>query len=298
MTLSLFGDGPASVAALAAILDRDHYLGATTRGFGWRDEFGCLVLAPPTARHIPGHWLELSRWCLTGVKNGGSRQWSRVARWLRKHHPTTTVVSYSDPSAGHTGSLYRACNWLWAPTWHRVVPPPTAGGSWDGVTIQAVKDRWIFPLRRDARRVTLLRCDDSYVKRFPWCEYNEPHGADYTTAIPAMIGSRIVAVLTDDLRRAPWKGNANPVAGHCYVASEALWHTIGGPASSWRPSFIRHEGAPHWYLTHKTGRVIDLTAAQFNSAPPYADGRRAAFLTQHPSKRARILMSRLTEITR
>ena len=36
----------------------------------------------------------------------------------------STVVSYSDPSAGHTGSLYRACNWIWAPTWLRLRPPP------------------------------------------------------------------------------------------------------------------------------------------------------------------------------
>ena len=185
MTLSLFGAGPVAVDSLRVELDANHYLGATSRGFGWSDGWGCLVLAAPTSRHLPGEWLELSRWCLNGQPNGGSRQWSIVSRWLRRHHSATTVISYSDPSAGHTGSLYRACNWLWAPTWHRIVPPPSGLGSWDGITKQGVKDRWVFPLRKDPKRLEILRTDASYIRRFPWCEYKEPRGADYKAATAA-----------------------------------------------------------------------------------------------------------------
>jgi hypothetical protein len=152
-----------------------HYLGPTSRA---RHVFvatrGALVVAAqtwrlPAARHLPndGTWLELSRWCLTphAGKNAGSQQHGWVRRWLTANSEATTLVSYSDPSAGHTGSLYRACNWTWAPTWHRLRPPPTGGGSWDGRTQQAVKDRWVFPLRADGRRAEVLSLKDAAAER-------------------------------------------------------------------------------------------------------------------------------------
>ena len=145
------------------ILTEKHYLGPIGRGIAWQDELGVLVLTTPTARHIPQHWLELARWCLYGVKNGGSMQWARVARALRasaQHAKFTTVVSYSDPSVGHTGALYKACNWQWAPTWHRLRPPPSGNGNWGGGA-QSVKDRWVFPLRDDAERDEVLRVKDT-----------------------------------------------------------------------------------------------------------------------------------------
>lgn len=167
---SLFGPvkGPCPVEWVNPVLSERHYLGPINRGFAWSDEFGVLVLANPSARFLPQQrWLELVRWCLFGERNGGSRQWARVSRWLRRERPdVTTVVSYSDPSVGHTGALYKACNWRWAPTWHRLRPPPTGNGSWDGVKGQAVKDRWIFDLLPDSERAEILRVkDDSIVKR-------------------------------------------------------------------------------------------------------------------------------------
>lgn len=163
------------VDTVAAYLDANHYLGRARRGLAWSDEYGVLVLAPPTSRRLPGDWLELSRWCLTGERNGGSRQWARVARYLRDERPdVTTVVSYSDPSVGHTGALYKACNWLWAPTWHRLREPPTGNGSWDGKTPSAAKDRWVFPLRRDPRREPLLIPHDESLLRADCPRYVEP----------------------------------------------------------------------------------------------------------------------------
>lgn len=154
------------VREAGAFLDANHYLGAATRGSAWWDEFGVAVLANPSARYLPQYrWLELIRWCLLpGIPNSGSRQWSRIAKWLRRERrDITTIVSYSDPSVGHTGSLYRACNWRHAPTWHRLRPPPSGNGSWDGETRQAVKDRWIFELRRDPEREEILRVKDEAV---------------------------------------------------------------------------------------------------------------------------------------
>jgi hypothetical protein len=165
------------------VLTERHYLGPIDRGFTYRDEFGVMVFANPSSRRLPqDRWLELVRWCLYGAKNGGSQQWRRVVLWLRQTRPdVTTVVSYSDPAQGHTGALYRACNWLWAPTWHRLRPAPSGHGKWtkDG-KIEAVKDRWVFCLASDDQREGLLAVQDVALKRkMPWAEYREKRGGDY-----------------------------------------------------------------------------------------------------------------------
>jgi len=159
---------------VAKILSERHYLGPTTRGFAWLDEYGVIVLASPSSRHLPTDWLELTRWCLNGEPNAGSKQWSKVVQYLMKSHSATTVISYSDPSVGHTGALYKASNWLWAPTWQRLRPPPSQGGSWDGKKRQSVKDRWVYPLRPDPRRQSVLRVNDESLQRKGCPSYQEP----------------------------------------------------------------------------------------------------------------------------
>jgi hypothetical protein len=108
------------------------------------------------------------------------------------------------------------------------------------------------------------------------------------------LGARVVRALSDDLRRAPWRGSPNALAGHCYVASEALWHALGGPCSGYTPVRMRHEGSPHWALRHDaTGAVVDLTAGQFRTLPDYGRARGCGFLTRRPSKRAAVVLSRI-----
>lgn len=101
---------------------------------------------------------------------------------------------------------------------------------------------------------------------------------------------RLVDYLTDDLRRPPWRGHDNPLAGHCYVASEVLYHLLGGKESGLTPQFVRHEGQPHWFLKTPEGTIIDPTAEQFNSPVPYDAARGCGFLTRGPSKRAQTVM--------
>lgn len=175
--LELDGFAPTPLTEANALLARAHYLGPTaaarhTLGV-W--SAGELVAAQcwrlPASRRLPadGSWLELSRWCLTpeAGPNAGSRMHAQTVRWLCRNAPeVTTLVSYSDPSAGHSGALYKACNWLWAPTWHRLRPPPSGNGAWAEDDGQAVKDRWVFPLRPDPRRAELLRCVDLAAVRF------------------------------------------------------------------------------------------------------------------------------------
>jgi hypothetical protein len=151
---------PLDVLPPSALLESEHYLGRSTRGkWTYQDEFGVMVWANPTSRRLPQtRWLELVRWCLLGQRNGGSTQWGRVRKIILVRFPdVTTLVSYSDPSVGHTGALYKACNWTWAPTWHRLKPPPSGNGSWGAGKAQSVKDRWVFPLRPDVERAEILR---------------------------------------------------------------------------------------------------------------------------------------------
>jgi hypothetical protein len=106
----------------------------------------------------------------------------------------------------------------------------------------------------------------------------------------------IVASLSPDLLKPEWlkRPRRNKFTGQCYVASEALYHMLGGPRSGYVPQVIRHEGGTHWYLKQReTARIQDLTAKQFRKPVPYSNGHSCGFLTRRPSKRAAILIARV-----
>lgn len=112
------------------------------------------------------------------------------------------------------------------------------------------------------------------------------------------LGKLVVAQLTPDLLSPQFaklpQAQRNPLFGHCYVASEALYHLAGGKRSGLRPRRIRiAEDQWHWWLVDQDGNVVDLTAGQFDTAPDYALGIKAAFLTKRPSARAKKLMARV-----
>lgn len=108
------------------------------------------------------------------------------------------------------------------------------------------------------------------------------------------VSRAIVASLTPDLLKKQYRVLArNKFTGHCYVASEALFHMLGGRDSDYVPETVKHERSQHWYLRNKkTRRVIDLTKRQFVEPVPYEKGRGCGFLTRQPSKRAQILIER------
>lgn len=156
-------------------LNQGHYLGAAgaRARLIYQDEHGLIVFSAPSSRRLPQDWIELSRWCLRDGGHG-SQQWRACLRWLQGRTQASTVVSYSDPSVGHDGALYRACGWLWAPTWHALRPPPTGGGMRAGKA-QAAKHRWVYLLTPDERRAAALDLrDETLARRFPWAAYREP----------------------------------------------------------------------------------------------------------------------------
>lgn len=151
----------ATVAEVNPLLATAHYLGPSRAArvcfAGWVDNdlVACQVWKWPTARLVPNDWLELTRWCLTpeAGKNAGSRMMGYARRWIRRNMPEVpTLVSYSDPGHGHTGGLYKASGWVYAPTHYGLrydangVGYPSGAGSWDGVTVQAPKHRWLIAM--------------------------------------------------------------------------------------------------------------------------------------------------------
>ena len=132
---------------------------------------GCVMtFSAPSSRRLPRDWLELSRWCITS--GTGSQHWREALKSIPD--TVSTIVSYSDPSAGHTGALYRACGWVWAPTWHVLRPPPSGNGVRGGKR-QEVKHRWVYLLKPDDRRQDALCLRDASVAvRYPSAGYREP----------------------------------------------------------------------------------------------------------------------------
>jgi hypothetical protein len=54
---------------------------------------------------------------------------------------------------------------------------------------------------------------------------------------------KIQSVLTPDLLKGIWsKKFENPLAGHCYIATEALYWILGGPSSDFKPYVLKHIG--------------------------------------------------------
>lgn len=109
------------------------------------------------------------------------------------------------------------------------------------------------------------------------------------------IMEEVQAVLTDDLRpEYASDPSRNHYTGHCYAASEALYHLLGGKKVGLKPMNMRVDGVSHWFLRADNGMIIDPTALQFD--PPgldYSPAKGRGFLTRHPSKRATEIIRRV-----
>lgn len=112
---------------------------------------------------------------------------------------------------------------------------------------------------------------------------------------------QIQSVLTDDLLSSDWKryirtGDFHPTTGHCYAASEALYHLLGGKEKGYTPQVGKSANGTHWWLEDKNENILDPTAEQFyykGNKPPYETGRGNGFLTKFPSKRAQKIIEEI-----
>lgn len=93
-----------------------------------------------------------------------------------------------------------------------------------------------------------------------------------------------------ELLKAQYRGGPTASAGHCYAASESLYHALGGKASGFVPANVKAFGASHWFLRCPDGSALDPTWDQFPGMAPYAEAKGCGFLTREPSARARAMM--------
>ncbi len=114
----------------------------------------------------------------------------------------------------------------------------------------------------------------------------------------------IKSALTVELLQKKYRGEnpENPLFGHCYVASEALYYLIRSLSFNdhlleYKPCRGRDsDNITHWWLQDNEGKILDPTAEQYTSqgkVPPYQKGRRGPFLTRIPSKRTLIVIERV-----
>ncbi len=113
---------------------------------------------------------------------------------------------------------------------------------------------------------------------------------------------KIQKCLTPDLLKKEYRAenSSNPMFGHCYVASEVLYHTLGATSNYSAACGKDDRGIVHWWIVdNSTGEIYDATADQYLSkglTPPYSKGRKTGFLTKLPSKRAQIVLARLEKM--
>ncbi len=79
-----------------------------------------------------------------------------------------------------------------------------------------------------------------------------------------------------------------PTTGYCYVVAEVVYHYLAPKGS--RPYVMKtSENETHWFIKDREGRVIDLTADQFDEPVDYTKGKPQNFQTRDISKRGKML---------
>jgi hypothetical protein len=113
-----------------------------------------------------------------------------------------------------------------------------------------------------------------------------------------MIASVKTALTRDLLLPAFRDRPGNPMFGFCRVATEALYHLLGGKEAGYMPRTADDHicGCTHWWLRNPAGEIIDPTVEQyadFQREPPYRFGR--SVVIRGVSKRAKIVLDRLSK---
>lgn len=113
------------------------------------------------------------------------------------------------------------------------------------------------------------------------------------------LGRLIRKNLTPDLLSTSWRKRLTGISkteGHCYIASEAYYHLVGGREAGFKPCVISKDDWTHWFVMDKSGNIHDVTRSQFKGRPPYELARGSGFLTRKPSRRAQALIDKCQEI--
>jgi len=119
---------------------------------------------------------------------------------------------------------------------------------------------------------------------------------EYTRVDFATLTRRVRAVLSDDLRKKPYRDHPNKMAGHCYIAAEAIHHMSGGKYTV--PQVMRVDGGTHWFLRHSDGSIFDPTEDQFDTPVNHSAAKGCGFLAKQPCKRTQEVIRRVNSLIR
>jgi hypothetical protein len=121
-----------------------------------------------------------------------------------------------------------------------------------------------------------------------------------THAVKTLIQT-IQDVLSPNLIYMGWQAHTKgkPLAGYCYIASEALYH-LWAKEKGYKPARLWvHVGGgwevSHWFL-RRGEEALDITASQFGKIKvPYHRATGCGFLTKRPSDGAAEIIRRVEE---
>lgn len=112
---------PSESRELRDWIKQKHYLRSAPPGFvaaleflEGRERIGGMLIGRPAARTYGEEILELTRMFFVdeAPKNTESAALAMMRSWIRKWLPSIRLlISYSDPSQGHTGMIYKADGW-------------------------------------------------------------------------------------------------------------------------------------------------------------------------------------------
>jgi hypothetical protein len=70
-----------------------------------------------------------------------------------------------------------------------------------------------------------------------------------------------------------------PTIGNCYYVSELLYYSLA-PKGSKPYILLDEDNEKHWFIKDPNGKVIDLTADQYDEPPDYSSGKCHALYPQ------------------
>ena len=94
------------------------------------------------------------------------------------------------------------------------------------------------------------------------------------------------------------ENETNPMFGHCYHSSQALFYLMDTNVLEQRTAIDYHDEAHWWLVDTTTDKVYDITADQYyhvGQTPPYVDGKKKPWYgwKQRPHQRTLNLMVRV-----
>ena len=124
----------------------------------------------------------------------------------------------------------------------------------------------------------------------------EPYPMTEIESVIGLISSNLTPELVTKKYRE--ENASNPMFGHCYHSSQALYYLMDTDVLEQRTAIDYHD-CSHWWLVDKTSdKIYDITADQYyhvGQIPPYVDGKKKPWYgwKERPHQRSLNLMVRV-----